>query len=351
MNAPAPIPKDQLNAALSANPNAIVRTQAQADLTRPIVPVPNGFRHMDVLTNEGRSWYQGIRFSGVHRTTPLVVTASYTFSSAEDLLNHWFSPENSTDPESDRGPTGASTPHNLVTSVIVERARQRPDARRLAPEHGDAQPERLAVHDSLCRRPGRLRVGRRRGLQLARLPGEHAGRTQHRARHVHQLRRPHAGETVRGRRQDHIEFRADVFNVFNNQNLLAGGYINLVGNPRFGQHTGGSNVLPGRQFQFATDVSLLGSDDTGRCEESLVALVLSAVVYGHRAACRPQSKSRPRARSDRARRHRHRSRSGQGAGHHRQLPEVRGRRPLRRRHVPSHRQDGQPAGEHRSRSR
>ena len=49
-----------------------------------------------------------------------------------------------------------------------------------------------------------------------------------------------------------IEFRADVFNVLNNQNLLAGGYINLVGNPRFGEHTGGGNVvLPSRQFQFA----------------------------------------------------------------------------------------------------
>ncbi len=52
-----------------------------------------------------------------YRTTPLALTASYTFSSAEDMLNHWFSPENSVDPESDRGPTGASTPHNLVTSV------------------------------------------------------------------------------------------------------------------------------------------------------------------------------------------------------------------------------------------
>ena len=50
---------------------------------------------------------------------------------------------------------------------------------------------------------------------------------------------------------DHIEFRADVFNMLNNQNLLAGGYINLVGNPRFGQHTGGGGVFPGRQFQFA----------------------------------------------------------------------------------------------------
>ena len=50
---------------------------------------------------------------------------------------------------------------------------------------------------------------------------------------------------------DKIEIRADMFNVFNNQNLLAGGYIDLVGNPRFGQHSGGSNVFPGRQFQFA----------------------------------------------------------------------------------------------------
>ena len=50
---------------------------------------------------------------------------------------------------------------------------------------------------------------------------------------------------------DHLEFRADVFNLFNNQNLLAGGYVNLVGNVRFGQHSGGSAVLPSRQFQFA----------------------------------------------------------------------------------------------------
>jgi hypothetical protein len=51
--------------------------------------------------------------------------------------------------------------------------------------------------------------------------------------------------------EDHLEFRADVFNVLNNQNLLAGGYFNQVGHDRFGQHSGGSSVLPGRQFQFA----------------------------------------------------------------------------------------------------
>ena len=37
----------------------------------------------------------------------------------------------------------------------------------------------------------------------------------------------------------------------NNRNLLAGGYINLVGNARFGQRSGGSAVLNRSQFQFA----------------------------------------------------------------------------------------------------
>jgi hypothetical protein len=37
----------------------------------------------------------------------------------------------------------------------------------------------------------------------------------------------------------------------NNQNLLAGGYINLVGNARFGQHSSGWAVSNSRQFQFA----------------------------------------------------------------------------------------------------
>ena len=45
------------------------------------------------------------------------LTASYTLSKAEDRLNHWFSPEDSSDPELDRGRTGADTPHNFVASA------------------------------------------------------------------------------------------------------------------------------------------------------------------------------------------------------------------------------------------
>jgi hypothetical protein len=251
MNAPAPIPKDQLNAALSANPNATVRTQAQADLTRPNVPGPNGFRHMDVLTNEGRSWYQGIRFSGVHRTTPLVVTASYTYSSAEDMLNHWFSPENSVDPESDRGPTGASTPHNLVTSIAWNIPGSGPllSGWRLSTvthsQSGSPYTIRYAG-DPVGYGAGVGAACNSRGCQ----PSTPGGRNTARGMFINYADLTLGKQFPVG--SDHIEFRADVFNLFNNQNLLAGGYINLVGNVRFGQHSGGSNVLPGRQFQFAT---------------------------------------------------------------------------------------------------
>ncbi len=250
MNAPTPIPKDQLNAALSANPSAIVRTQAQADLTRPNVPGPNGFRHMDVLTNEGRSWYQGVRFSGGYRTAPLVVTASYTWSSAEDMLNHWFSPENSRDPESDRGPTGASTPHNLVTSL----------AWNLPGSGGFLGGWRLStVTHSQSGSPYTIRyagdpVGYGAGVGAACnsrgcQPSTPGGRNTARGMFMNWADLTLGKQFPVG--EDHIEFRADVFNVLNNQNLLAGGYINLVGNARFGQHTGGGNVMPGRQFQFA----------------------------------------------------------------------------------------------------
>jgi hypothetical protein len=250
MNAPTPLAKDQLNAALSATPNAVVRTAAQADATRPQVPAPNGFRHMDVLTNEGRSWYQGIRFSLIHRTNPLTFSASYTRSKSEDRLNHWFSPENSTDPESDRGPTGADTPNNLVTSVTWNIPGGGPVLsgwRLSAVTHSQSGAPYTIRYagDPVGYGVGIGAACNSRGCQAS-TPG---GRNTARGMFVNYADLTMAKQFAVG--PDHIEFRADVFNVLNNQNLLAGGYINLVGNPRFGQHTGGGSVLPSRQFQFA----------------------------------------------------------------------------------------------------
>jgi outer membrane receptor protein involved in Fe transport len=248
MNAAAPIPKDVLNAALAANPTAVIRTQAQADATRPILPVSNGFRRMDLLTNEGRSWYQGVRIAFQHRTNPVSFTASYTRSKSEDRLNHWFSPEDSTDPETDRGPTGADTPHNLVTSLTwaVPGAGPVLSGWRLSAvshhQSGAAYSLRYAGDPTSA---GFNFGCNSRGCQAAR-PG---GRNTLRGMFINFADLTLARVFEVG--PDRFEVRADVFNLFNNQNLIADGYINLVGNPRFGQHTGGSNVFPGRQFQFA----------------------------------------------------------------------------------------------------
>ncbi len=250
MNQPVPIPKDVLNAALSANPNATIRTLAQADATRPIVPGPNSFRHMDLLTNEGRFWYQGVRISGQHRTDSLQLFVSYTRSKAEDRLNHWFSPENSSDPELDRAPSGASTPNNLVTGLMWTVPGSGPvlGGWRLSmvSHHQSGTPYSIRyAGDPTGTGAGLGAACNARGCQFSR-PGD---RNTERGMFINYADVTLARTFSLGR--DRIEARADVFNVFNNWNLLSGGYINLVGNPRFGLHTGGLNVLPGRQFQFA----------------------------------------------------------------------------------------------------
>jgi hypothetical protein len=248
LNQPTPIPKDALNAALSANPNAVIRTVAQADLTRPNRPGPNAFRRMDVLTNEGRFWYQGVRIQAQHRTEPLQVSVSYTRSKSEDRLNHWFSPEDSSDPELDRGPTGADTPNNLVTAATWRVPGSGPvlSGWRLSmvSHHQSGSPYTIryagdpigAGFNSGCNS---------RGCQASRPEGRNTARGMF----INYADITLARTFTLGR--DRVEVRADMFNAFNNWNLLAGGYINLVGNPRFGQHTGGGAVLPGRQFQFA----------------------------------------------------------------------------------------------------
>ena len=243
-NAPASVPKEVLNAANGAT----VRTVAQADVTRPTLPVPNGFRRVEILTNEGRFWYQGVRFSGTHRTQPLTLSVSYTYSKAEDRLNHWFAPEDSNDPELDRGRTGADTPHNFVASFTWNVP---------GGENVITRDWRLSgVSRSMSGTPYSLRyAGDPTGTQL----------TQCSTRGC-QAARPGARNTERGDHinftdftlarifrvgQDRIEFRADIFNAFNNWNIIADGYVNVVTAANFGQHTGGSAVWPGRQFQFA----------------------------------------------------------------------------------------------------
>jgi hypothetical protein len=243
INQAVPVPKDVLNAANGAT----VRTVAQADATRPVPPAPNGFRRIDVLTNEGRSWYQGVRFSGNYRAPALTLTASYTFSKSEDRLNHWFSPEDSSNPELDRGRTGADTPHNLVASATW----QLPGTGLLLGGWRTS-----AVLHAQSGTPYSLRYA-----------GDPTGTTLNQcSTRGCQVSRPGARNTERGDSiiytdvtlarvfgvgNDRIEFRADAFNLFNQANLTADGYVGVLDSPTFGTHIGGSAVFPGRQFQFA----------------------------------------------------------------------------------------------------
>ncbi|MFN8058531.1 MAG: carboxypeptidase regulatory-like domain-containing protein [Vicinamibacterales bacterium] len=243
-NQPAPVPKDVINAA----GGAVVRTVAQADLTRPIQPGPNGFRRMELLTNEGRSWYQGVRVGFQHRTTPMRLQVSYTRSKSEDRLNHWDPPEDSSDPELDRGPSAADTPHNFVAAATwLSQAH-----RRIL-----AGWQLSTVVHAQSGNPYSLRYsGDLTGTQLTSCSGRGCNVTRPGARNTERGKPVRYADLALTRtfalpNADRIEFRADVFNVFNNQNFVADGYIGVIGNARLGQPTGGGNAFPGRQFQFA----------------------------------------------------------------------------------------------------
>src|SRR6202008_1069427 len=63
------------------------RSAAAADLTRPIVPVPNGYRRILVTTNFGEAKYRGLQLN-VRRPFEdrFGLLASYTYSNARNTI-------------------------------------------------------------------------------------------------------------------------------------------------------------------------------------------------------------------------------------------------------------------------
>lgn len=241
-NFPTPISREEIN----AGGGRVIRTSQQADATRPITPVPNGFRRMEYLTNEGRSWYEGIRFGMQHRTTPLYVSLSYTFSDAEDRLNHWEIPEYSNDPELDHADSASNTPHNFVgsatwaipgqgvalegwrLSTVVHAQSGNPYTTRYASDlTGTTQIYCVASRTCNFSTPEGRNNARSSAVAYADLTLSRV------------FTMPNANR---------LEFRADMFNVFNNVNFTSDGYIGILGNANFGKPTSGA--YPGRQFQF-----------------------------------------------------------------------------------------------------
>jgi hypothetical protein len=116
-NAPASIPR------------RTTRSVAEADLTRPILPVSNGFRKIIALGNEGLSWYRAVEVKVERSVGQVRAIGSYTFARADDMANDVVSdklPEDSRNLLAEKGRADNDVRHNLALGLswqIPERHR------------------------------------------------------------------------------------------------------------------------------------------------------------------------------------------------------------------------------------
>ncbi|MDW7761958.1 MAG: carboxypeptidase regulatory-like domain-containing protein [Acidobacteriota bacterium] len=95
------------------------RTRTEADATRPTTPVPNGFRTIQRLGNESRSWYSALNFKLERRDINYSFLLTYTYSKTSDMLNPWSLPQDSRNIEDDKGPGAQHRPHLLKLAFFV----------------------------------------------------------------------------------------------------------------------------------------------------------------------------------------------------------------------------------------
>jgi carboxypeptidase family protein/TonB-dependent receptor-like protein len=105
------------------------RTVAQADLTRPILPVPNGFRKIIALGNEGLSWYRAVEIKVDRSIGRVQALGSYTFAHANDRANDVVNdrlPEDSRNLDAETGRADNDVRHNLSVGLTWQVPESRP---------------------------------------------------------------------------------------------------------------------------------------------------------------------------------------------------------------------------------
>jgi hypothetical protein len=93
-----------------------VRTVAEADATRPLTPVLNGYRKIVALGNRGSSWYHALQVKAERSTGPFQAMASYTLASAEDEANYLL-PEDSLNIAAEKARADNDIRHNLAAGL------------------------------------------------------------------------------------------------------------------------------------------------------------------------------------------------------------------------------------------
>jgi hypothetical protein len=92
------------------------RTVAQADATRPLTPVVNGYRKIIALGNQGNSWYKALQVKAERSSGPFQAMASYTLARADDEANYLL-PEDSRRIEAEKGRADNDIRHNLAAGL------------------------------------------------------------------------------------------------------------------------------------------------------------------------------------------------------------------------------------------
>jgi hypothetical protein len=103
----------------ASNVKPATRTVAQADATRPLGALPNGYRKIITLGNLGESWYHALQIKARRSTDRLQTTVSYTLSHAEDLGNYQL-PEDSRNLGAERARASTDVRHNLAAAFNWE---------------------------------------------------------------------------------------------------------------------------------------------------------------------------------------------------------------------------------------
>jgi hypothetical protein len=105
------------------------RTVAQADLTRPVLPVPNGFRKIISLGNEGLSWYRAFEVKVDRSVGRFQAVGSYTFAHANDRANDVVNdklPEDSRNLAAETGRADNDIRHNVSLGLTWQVPESRP---------------------------------------------------------------------------------------------------------------------------------------------------------------------------------------------------------------------------------
>ncbi|MBZ5563501.1 MAG: TonB-dependent receptor, partial [Acidobacteriia bacterium] len=245
LNAPSIFPRTQPGQA---------RPAAVADLTRPIVPAPDGFRRASAMVNEGKANYDGLQVNvNKHFSHNFSLLASYTYS-------HTINTAEMDAPGGDPNDSNQLGPYERANSLLDQRHRAVISGWWQLP----AQFVAGGVATLASGRPYNLTTGADNngdGVLADRpvIDGAVVGRNIGRGTPAYDFS-PFAERPFRLGDRCRLTARAEAFNVFNHPNIVGrnGVYGNaLSGLPlaSFGQPLGGiNNVDPGREFQFVMRV-------------------------------------------------------------------------------------------------